>query len=86
MNPAKVCARPGCGETLLTWMDPEYCSRRCRAADRAAKAAGVSAPAWDAARAPVSNPVVLGAVAAAMIPALERARMALAAFAEQVRR
>ncbi|UJW32406.1 hypothetical protein L3Q67_01050 [Saccharothrix sp. AJ9571] len=81
MNSAKKCARAGCTETLLTWMDPEYCSRRCRAADRAAKAAGVAAPAWDAKRG--AN---MAALAAAAIPAFERLHVALAAYAEQVRR
>lgn len=28
-----TCARPGCRETLVAWLDRRYCSRRCRTLD-----------------------------------------------------
>lgn len=26
----RACQRPGCGEPVLSWLHPHYCSRRCQ--------------------------------------------------------
>lgn len=26
----RLCRRPGCGQTVLTWLHPHYCSMSCR--------------------------------------------------------
>lgn len=40
-----LCALPGCDLTVLTWLDPDYCSDPHRREHRAVPAAEVEAPA-----------------------------------------